>query len=79
MDAEKATVVDLLPVADVYRAVEKRPAIQMHRCAPNKACVVGRNIRPLLDEVVEEVETAALRRLAGTTVADLANRTVRRG
>ena len=77
--ARLARAASRVTLADVYRAVEKRPAIQMHRCPPNKACVVGRNIRPLLDEVVEEVETAALRRLAGTTVADLAARTVRRG
>jgi hypothetical protein len=40
---------------------------------------VGRNILPLLDDVVADVETAALRRLAGTTVADLATRTLKRG
>ena len=66
-------------LADVYRAVEKRPAIQLHRCAPDKRCIVGRNILPLLDEVVDDVETAALRRLGDTTVADLAARVLRRG
>ena len=77
--ARLARAASRVTLADVYRAVEKRPAIQMHRCAPSEACVVGRNIRPLLDEVVEDVEKAALRRLAGTTVADLAARTLRRG
>ena len=77
--ARLARAASRVTLADVYRAVEKRPAIQMHRCAPSKQCIVGRNILPLLDEVVEDVETAALRRLAGTTVADLAARTVRRG
>jgi hypothetical protein len=33
----------------------------------------------LLDDVVTDVETAALRRLAGTTVADLAAQALRRG
>jgi len=33
----------------------------------------------LLDEVVSDVETAALRRLGDTTVADLATRVLRRG
>jgi hypothetical protein len=33
----------------------------------------------LLDEVVSDVETAALRRLDETTVADLASRALRRG
>jgi Rrf2 family protein len=77
--ARLARAASRVTLADVYRAVEKRPAIQLHRCAPNKACVVGRNILPLLDDVVADVETAALRRLAGTTVADLATQTLKRG
>jgi len=77
--ARLARAASRVTLADVYRAVEKRPAMQLHRCAPNKACVVGRNILPLLDDVVADVETAALRRLAGTTVADLATRTLKRG
>jgi len=74
--ARPATRVTL---ADVYRAVEKRPAIQLHRCAPDKRCLVGRNILPLLDDVVTDVEAATLRRLADTTVADLAAQALRRG
>jgi Rrf2 family protein len=77
--ARLARAASRVTLADVYRAVEKRPAMQLHRCAPNKACVVGRNILPLLDDVVADVETAALRRLAGTTVADLATQTLKRG
>ena len=68
-----------MTLADVYRAVEKRPAIQLHRCPPDKRCLVGRNIIPLLDDVVSDVERAALRRLSDTTVADLATRAIRRG
>jgi Rrf2 family protein len=68
-----------LTLAEVYRAVERRPAAQLHRCSPNRSCVVGRNILPLLQGVVDDVETAALKRLAGTTVADLAARVLRRG
>ena len=77
--AQLARAASRVTLADVYKAVETRPAIQLHRCAPNKACVVGRNILPLLDEVVEDVEAAALRKLAGTTVADLAAQALRRG
>jgi len=77
--ARLARAASRVTLADVYRAVEKRPAIQLHRCAPNRSCVVGRNIIPLLDDVVSDVETAALRRLADTTVADLATRVIRRG
>ena len=68
-----------LTLADVYRAMERRPAVQLHRCTPDKACVVGRNILPVLDRVVRDVESVTLRRLAGKTVADLAAQVLRRG
>lgn len=68
-----------LTLADVYRAVERRPPVQLHRCTPSRRCVVGRNILPLLDVVVRDVESAALDQLARTTVADLAARVLRRG
>ena len=77
--AQLARAPSRVTLADVYEAVEKRPAIRLHRCPPNKSCVVGRNIIPLLDDVVNDVETAALRKLAATTVADLAAQTLRRG
>ena len=77
--AQLAKTASRVTLADVYRAVERRPAARMHRCAPNQRCVVGRNILPLLDGVVSDVEAATLRRLAGTTVADLAAQVLRRG
>jgi Rrf2 family protein len=77
--ARLARTASRVTLADVYRAVERQPAARLHRCAPNKRCVVGRNILPLLDDVVSDVESAALRRLAGTTVADLATQALRRG
>ncbi len=66
-------------LADVYRAVEHRPPVQIHRCPPSRRCIVGRNILPILEVVVRDVESAAVDRLARTTVADLAARVRRRG
>src|SRR5262249_6822526 len=68
-----------ITLADVYRAVEKDSPVQLHRCAPNEKCLVGRNILPVLDEVVHDVESAALGRLRRKTIADLAAQVVRRG
>ena len=68
-----------LTLADVYRAVERQPAAQLHRCTPDKRCVVGRNILPILDDVVRDVEAATLQRLTRKTIADLATQAVRRG
>ena len=77
--ARLARAAERVTLADIYLAMENRPPIQLHRCLPDKRCLVGRNILPLLDDVVADVETAALRRLADTTVADLAARVIRRG
>lgn len=68
-----------LTLADVYRAVERRPPARLHRCEPSRRCLVGRNILPVLQGVVRDVESAALGRLAATTVARLAEEVRRRG
>lgn len=68
-----------LTLADVYRAVERRPPARFHHCEPNRSCVVGRNILPVLQAVVHDVESAALGRLADITVARLADQVRRRG
>jgi Rrf2 family protein len=68
-----------ITLADVYRAVEKSSPAQLHHCSPNEKCPVGRNILPLLDDVVRDVESAALVRLRRKTIADLAAQVVRRG
>src|SRR4051812_15492954 len=68
-----------LTLADVYRAVARGRPVPPHTCKPNAECVVGRNIRPSLDGVVEDVEAAALKRLSAKTVADLAAQVLRRG
>jgi Rrf2 family protein len=68
-----------LTLADVYRAIERRPPARLHRCAPNRSCIVGRNILPVLEAVVEDVESAALGRLTEITVAKLAGQVRRRG
>ena len=68
-----------LTLADVYHAVERQPPARLHRCEPNRSCIVGRNILPVLQAVVHDVETAALDRLEGITVAKLADQVRRRG
>ncbi len=68
-----------LTLADVYHAVERQPPARLHRCEPNRSCIVGRNILPVLQGVVHDVEAAALGRLEGVTVARLADQVRRRG
>lgn len=68
-----------LTLADIYHAVERQDPVRLHRCKPSQACLVGRNILPVLQAVVHDVESAALGRLTGITVAKLADQVRRRG
>jgi Rrf2 family protein len=68
-----------LSLADVYAAIEPDAPARLHASDPNPACPVGRNIVPLLDGVMQDVESAALSRLAGVTIAGLAQQVRRRG
>jgi DNA-binding IscR family transcriptional regulator len=68
-----------LSLADVYAAVEPAAPAQLHTSEPFAGCPVGRNILPLLDGVMQDVERAALGRLAGVTIAGLAQQVQRRG
>jgi Rrf2 family protein len=77
--ATLATPASKLTLADVYQAVERHPAARLHHGAPNRNCIVGRNILPVLEGVVRDVESAALGRLAGITVGKLADQVRRRG
>ncbi len=68
-----------LTLADVYHVVERQPPARLHRCQPSRSCIVGRNILPVLEAVVHDVESAALDHLTGITVAKLADQVRRRG
>jgi Rrf2 family protein len=68
-----------LTLADVYRAVERQPPARLHHGEPNPSCLVGRNIVPMLQDVLDDVESVALTRLSGITVAKLAQQARRRG
>src|SRR4029453_9812179 len=72
--ARLARAAQKVTLADVYRVMERQPAARLHHCPPSKSCIVGRNIVPVLEAVVEDVEAAALGRLARTPVAGLAAR-----
>ncbi len=61
-----------ITLLDVYRAVDPDPDRALHRCDPNVECVVGRNIKAVLGDVMDDVESAVERRLARRNVADVA-------
>ena len=61
-----------IALLDVYRAVEETEAVHVFDIHqnPSDACIVGRNIRPVLHGMFREAEQTVEGKLAGTTLAD---------
>ena len=69
--ASELDVESHLPL-DVYRAVEETDDVHVFDIHhnPSDSCIVGRNIRPVLNGMFREAEQTVERKLAGTTLAD---------
>lgn len=61
-----------IALLDVYRAVEETEAVHVFDIHqnPSDACIVGRNIRPVLHGMFREAEQTVEGKLADTTLAD---------
>ena len=70
---------DEITLWDVYCAVDDKPAMILHRCEPSKECVVGRNILPVLGDLMGQVEAAVESKLSAQTIADIAKSIRKRG
>ncbi|HEV7745162.1 MAG TPA: Rrf2 family transcriptional regulator [Pyrinomonadaceae bacterium] len=67
-DAEQITLLD------IYQAVESRGVFSLHRHPPNRHCPVGVNIGTVLNQVLDEVDTAVESVLANITIKDVVSR-----
>src|ERR1044072_7933658 len=63
-----------ITLLDIYQAVESRGVFSLHRHPPNRDCPVGVNIGPVLNEVLDEVDTAVEKVLANITIKDVVSR-----
>ena len=63
-----------ITLLDIYQAVESRGVFSLHRHPPNRDCPVGVNIGPVLNEVLDEVDTAVEKVLANITIKDVDSR-----
>src|SRR5882757_3567500 len=63
-----------ITLLDIYQAVESRGVFSLHRHPPNRDCPVGVNIGTVLNEVLDEVDTAVERVLANITIKDVVSR-----
>ena len=63
-----------ITLLDIYQAVENRGVFSLHRHPPNRHCPVGVNIGTVLNQVLDEVDTAVERVLANITIKDVVSR-----
>ena len=63
-----------ITLLDIYLAVESRGVFSLHRHPPNRHCPVGVNIGTVLNEVLDEVDSAVERVLANITIKDVVSR-----
>ncbi|WP_189970877.1 Rrf2 family transcriptional regulator [Streptomyces violascens] len=60
-----------ITLLDVYEAVEPGPVFALHPAPPDRECIVGRGIAPVLGAAYDGVETALRAELARTTLGDV--------
>lgn len=63
-----------ITLLDIYQTVESRGVFSLHRHPPNRHCPVGVNIGTVLNEVLDEVDSAVERVLANITIKDVVSR-----
>jgi len=63
-----------ITLLDIYQAVESRGVFSLHRHPPNPDCPVGVNIGPMLNDILDEVDSAVERVLANITLRDAVRR-----
>jgi DNA-binding IscR family transcriptional regulator len=60
-----------ISLLDVYDALGREPAFNLHPHEPNLECPVGFGIRPVLSQVYVDVDNAIAGQLEQRTIADL--------
>jgi DNA-binding IscR family transcriptional regulator len=63
-----------ITLLDIYQAVESRGVFSLHRHPPNPDCPVGVNIGTVLNDVLDEVDSAVESVLANITLKEAVGR-----
>jgi Rrf2 family protein len=63
-----------ITLLDIYQAVESRGVFSLHRHPPSRNCPVGVNIGTVLNDVLDDVDSAVERVLAEITIKDVVRR-----
>ena len=61
-----------ITLLDVHAAVDPASEFRLHQCEPNADCMVGKHIFEVLEDVLDDVQSAIAKRLERRTIADLA-------
>ena len=69
-----ARLPEQITLLDIYQAVETRGVFSLHRHPPNPDCPVGVNIGSVLNDVLDEVDSAVDGVLANMTLKDVVSR-----
>jgi Rrf2 family protein len=65
---------DQITLLEIYQAVESPGVFSLHRHPPSRSCPVGVNIGSVLNEVLDEVDSAVEKVLANITIKDVVSR-----
>jgi Rrf2 family protein len=69
-----ARLPERITLLDIYQAVESRGVFSLHRHPPNPDCPVGVNIGTVLNDVLDEVDSAVEHVLGNMTLRDVVSR-----
>lgn len=58
-------------LSDIKAALGEEASFRMHKNEPHPKCVVGQNVRSVLEDIYQKVEAAVAERLAGWTIQDV--------
>jgi Rrf2 family protein len=76
--SELAFPADQITLLDVYRAIDEGEMFGLHRNPPSPICVVGRSIKGVLKDVMDDVQGAMEQELAQVTIAQMLGRVLNR-
>ncbi|MGN7383558.1 Putative HTH-type transcriptional regulator ywnA [Chlamydia abortus] len=62
---------DQITLLDVYHVIEGCEAYCLHKSQPSETCVVGRNMLPVLEGIMQEAEAAVKEKLSRYTIEDV--------
>lgn len=63
-----------ITLRQVREALGEEASFRMHKNEPHPKCIVGQNVRVVLEDVYEDAERAVMDRLDDWTVADMLRR-----